>query len=193
MRLHGLRRGGRSDRPYRRAPRRRSRRADEGARALTGPILPVSAEDLGWVHALNKAHEVELSQLTPGALAALVGGATYAHTADGGAFLIAFDQSAVYDSPNFLWHRARFETFLYVDRIAVAETHRRRGLAALLYNDLFAFAAARGDERIVAEVNSDPPNPASDAFHERLGFETVGEARLEGRGKTVRYLARELG
>lgn len=155
-------------------------------------ITPITAADEAWVHALNKAHEVELSPLTPGQMTAHLANATYARQAEGGAMLIAFDQSADYDSPNFIWHRDRFARFLYVDRIAVADTHRRRGLAAALYADLFAFAAARGDERVVCEVNSDPPNPASDAFHAALGFEVVGEAFLADRGKTVRYLAREL-
>lgn len=135
---------------------------------------------------------MELSPLTPAALADLVGAATYARRIEDGAFLIAFDQDGAYESPNFVWHRNRFDRFLYIDRVAVADTHRRRGLAALLYDDLFAFAAARADERVVCEVNSDPPNPASDAFHERLGFEVVGEARLDDRGKTVRYLSRDL-
>ncbi|MEM8753055.1 MAG: GNAT family N-acetyltransferase [Pseudomonadota bacterium] len=158
---------------------------------MSAPV-DLAPADFGWAHALNKAHELELSPLTEAAFAELVAAATYARQAEGGAMLIAFDQDCDYDSPNFIWHRRRFGRFLYVDRVAVAETHRRRGLAALLYDDLFAFAADRKLERVVCEVNSDPPNLASDAFHERLGFAPVGEARLEGRGKTVRYLAREL-
>ncbi|QIE55764.1 GNAT family N-acetyltransferase [Pikeienuella piscinae] len=155
-------------------------------------IRDIDPADLPWVLALNLAHEVELSPLNEGRLAALIDAATYARAAEGGAFLIGFDQSADYDSENFLWHRARREKFLYVDRIAVAATHRRRGLAAALYADLFAFAAERGLERVVAEVNAEPPNPASDAFHARLGFVTVGEARLKAREKTVRYIERVL-
>lgn len=152
----------------------------------------IAQNDFDWIWRLNKAHEVELSPLSRDGLEGLVATATYARAIDGGAFLIAFDQDAPYDSPNFIWHRDRFERFLYVDRIAVAATHRRRGLAAKLYDDIFAFAAARGDERVVCEVNSDPPNPASDAFHAALGFKVVGEAYLGDRGKTVRYLAKEL-
>lgn len=153
--------------------------------------VAITKADHDWVHALNKAHEVELSPLTPAAMAALVEGATYARQIDGGAMLIAFDQDAGYDSRNFLWHKNRFDRFLYVDRVAVAATHRRRGLAGLLYEDLFAFARETGDGRVVCEVNSDPPNPASDAFHARLGFTVVGEADLADRGKRVRYMARE--
>lgn len=155
---------------------------------MSGPS-PIAGGDLDWVLGLNQAHETETSPLTPARLAAMVDAAFYARAAEApGAFLLAFDQAAAYDSPNFLWFRERFERFVYVDRIVVAGTHRRRGLARALYDDLFAVARAAGHERVVCEVNSDPPNPGSDAFHAALGFETVGEARLEGRGKTVRYL-----
>ncbi len=152
----------------------------------------IANRDIDWIYALNKKHEVELSPLTRDGVASMVARATYARAIDGGAFLLGFDRDGDYDSPNFIWHRDRFERFLYVDRIAVAASHRRRGLAAKLYEDVFAFAANRGDERVVCEVNSDPPNPASDAFHAALGFKVVGDAYLGDRGKTVRYLAREL-
>jgi hypothetical protein len=45
---------------------------------------------------------------------------------------------------------------------------------------------------VVCEVNADPPNPASDAFHAALGFAAVGSAANHGGGKTVRYFCREL-
>lgn len=45
---------------------------------------------------------------------------------------------------------------------------------------------------VCCEVNSDPPNPASDAFHARLGFAEVGAAAIHGGAKSVRYLARPL-
>jgi predicted GNAT superfamily acetyltransferase len=41
-------------------------------------------------------------------------------------------------------------------------------------------------------VNTEPPNPASDAFHARLGFVEVGRAVLPGGAKAVRYLRRAL-
>jgi predicted GNAT superfamily acetyltransferase len=52
------------------------------------------------------------------------------------AFLLAFDQDAYYDSPNFLWFRGRFDSFVYVDRVIVSNAHRRAGLGRLLYVDL---------------------------------------------------------
>lgn len=143
--------------------------------------------------ALNNAHALELSWLEPERLAKLVAEAFVARrvgVAD--ALLLAFDQDADYDSVNFLWFRERFDRFVYVDRVVVADAARGRGLARRLYDDLFAAARAVGHARIVCEVNSDPPNPASDAFHAALGFIPVGTAEIHGGKKTVTYLERVL-
>ena len=45
---------------------------------------------------------------------------------------------------------------------------------------------------IACEVNEDPPNPASDAFHAALGFTVAGQARIHGGKKSVRYFTRAL-
>lgn len=143
--------------------------------------------------ALNNAHARELSWLEPDTLAKLVAEAFLARrvgVAD--ALLLAFDQAADYDSVNYLWFRDRFDRFVYVDRVVVADAARGRGLARRLYDELFAAARVAGHARIVCEVNSDPPNPASDAFHAALGFVPIGTAQIHGGAKTVTYLERRL-
>jgi predicted GNAT superfamily acetyltransferase len=102
------------------------------------------------------------------------------------------NQDADYDSPNFLWFRARYGRFVYVDRIVVEPAARGQGHARRLYEDLFAAAARAGHERVVCEVNRDPPNAASDGFHAALGFAEIGHATIHGGRKTVRYLERPL-
>ncbi|MEM7744088.1 MAG: GNAT family N-acetyltransferase [Pseudomonadota bacterium] len=149
--------------------------------------------DLDWVLDLNRAHETELSPLAPENLVALHAQAFAARVAEPqAAFLLAFDQSANYASPNYLWFRQRHAAFAYVDRIAVSALHRRKGLAGALYEDLFDIARSTGHTVVCCEVNSDPPNPGSDAFHAALGFEIVGEAYLDDRAKSVRYLTKRL-
>ncbi len=139
--------------------------------------------------ALNNAHAIELSLLDSAGLERLVGAAFAARRVGlADALLITFDQDSDYDSPNFLWFRDRYERFVYVDRLVTAEAARGRGLARALYSDLITHARAAGHQLIVCEVNADPPNPASEAFHRRFGFEPVGEALLAN-GKTVSYLA----
>lgn len=143
--------------------------------------------------ALNNAHAKELSWLEPARLQHLVAHAFLARRIGAlDAFLLAFDQDAPYDSPNFLWFRERFPRFVYVDRIVVATDARGRGLARVLYRDLFEQVAQAGHERVVCEVNTRPPNPASDAFHAALGFAEVGHASIHGGAKDVRYLVRDL-
>lgn len=137
-----------------------------------------SAIETSWLEAARFEHMVEQ------AFAAL-------QVLPAQALLLAFDQHADYDSPNFTWFRDRFDRFVYVDRIIVAAAARGQGLARDLYRDLFDLARSAGHDRVTCEVNSDPPNPISDAFHAATGFVLAGEARLEN-GKSVRYLERRL-
>jgi hypothetical protein len=138
--------------------------------------------------ALNNDHAVELSWVDDARLRNLVVTAFHAERAGfADALLIAFDQDAAYDSPNFLWFRARYSRFVYVDRIVTSSEARGRGLARTLYGRLIERAIATNHERIVCEVNVYPPNPGSEALHRSLGFVPVGDARLPS-GKTVIYL-----
>lgn len=113
-------------------------------------------------------------------------------TEDLAAFIVALDQDARYDNPNFRWFRDRHARFVYVDRIVVAPDHRGLGLADRLYGELFSRARASGHSIIGCEINSDPPNPRSDRFHARIGFMEAGQAFLADRGKRVRYLEKPL-
>ena len=145
----------------------------------------------GALLTLNNAHAQELSWLEAKRLEYLIGEAFLARRIGRlDAFLLAFDQDARYDSPNFIWFRARYPRFVYVDRIVVAPSARGRGCARRLYDDLFEHAVRAGHDRIVCEVNKTPPNPASDAFHAALGFVEVGTASVHGGSRTVRYLSR---
>jgi uncharacterized protein len=159
----------------------------------TAGMIPIRHDNVAAALALNNAHAVELSLQTPESFRALLDAAFHAVWTEGeGAFLIAVDQGAAYISENFRWFQARYPRFVYVDRVVVAPAHRGQGLAKALYADLTAKTRAAGHNLITCEVNSDPPNPASDAFHAALGFRPVGQAALAAGAKTVRYLALEL-
>lgn len=164
---------------------------------VASPDLPTSlAEAPAHVRSavleLNRQNVTELSELDDERLDQLVMDSFYAAViADGDAFLLAFDQDAAYDSPNFRWCRERYSRFVYIDRVAVAASARGRGFASHLYSDLFNTALAAGHSLAICEVNIDPPNAASDAFHAAHAFHEVGRQRL-GNGKLVRYLVKEL-
>ncbi|MEQ1944162.1 GNAT family N-acetyltransferase [Mesorhizobium sp. VNQ89] len=154
-------------------------------------IEPITKKVEPSVLALNNEHAEELSWLEPAELAHLVARAFRApRIGNLEAFLIAFDQNADYDSPNFLWFKARYPRFVYVDRILVAPEARGRGHARSLYDDLFGRAKLAGHAIVVCEINVDPPNPVSEAFHAALGFSHVGDAVIHGGKKAVRYYAR---
>ena len=74
----------------------------------------------------------------------------------------------------------------------VAPAKRGRGVARGLYEELFAVAAHAGHSLVGCEVNVEPPNPVSDAFHEALGFSEVGRAAIDDGAKLVRYLVKTI-
>jgi predicted GNAT superfamily acetyltransferase len=88
-------------------------------------LLPLSPTVEPAVLALNNAHAAELSWLDGDRLTFLLRQAFHARRigeVDG--FLLAFDQGAAYDSPNYLWFRQRYRRFVYVDRVVVAPAAR---------------------------------------------------------------------
>ncbi|MEM7254064.1 MAG: GNAT family N-acetyltransferase [Pseudomonadota bacterium] len=157
------------------------------------PIHDLSEPAHQTLLALNNANAEATSYLSPSDWSSLVNDAFWAvTTAEHQALLIALDHQARYTSPNFLWFCERYRRFVYVDRIIVGETARGGGYAQALYQELFNVARKAGHTDVMCEVNINPPNPRSDAFHHRMGFVEVGRAILKDRAKEVRYLRRAL-
>ena len=160
---------------------------------MSGPVIrPIDDGDVAWVLALNKANEAQTSPIDAPQLRLMLGDALYARAiGDRAGFIVAFDQTSAYKSVNYQWFRVGYLRFVYVDRIVIADHARGQGLARALYEDMFAVMARMGHGIAACEVNIDPPNPASDAFHEALGFAEAGRATLAN-GKTVRYMIKHL-
>ena len=106
-------------------------------------------------------------------------------------FMILIRPGSAYPSDNYVWFEKTFPRHLYVDRIAVADTARGLGVGRALYEHALGLAATLDEERVTAEVNEDPPNPESMAFHAKLGFRQL-ESRMSGSGKVVAMLERPL-
>jgi hypothetical protein len=85
-------------------------------------IQDLELADLARMLTLNNAHASETSLLDVSGMSALRSLAFYSRGIDGGAtaILIALDQNALYDNPNFNWFRQRYEQFIYIDRVIVA-------------------------------------------------------------------------
>lgn len=155
-------------------------------------LKTAGAEIRADVVRLNAAVEEKTSVLDAAGLDRLLAASVFAptildETGQVLAFLLGFAPGADYSSPNYLWFCGRLARFAYVDRVVVAEAARGRGLARRLYDRFAAFATARDLGPLTCEVNSDPPNPGSDAFHAALGFTVMGEGS-PAPGKVVRYL-----
>jgi len=88
-------------------------------------------------------------------------------------FVLCLLPQTRYGSLNYAWFNERYSDFLYVDRIAVAQSHRNQRIGSLLYERVIKAAAQRSCP-IAAEVSLSPPNPGSMRFHGRHGFAEVG-------------------
>lgn len=138
-------------------------------------LSPLTPQRLAWLHAMAASHRV------------------VEDTGRVEAFLLTFREGAAYDSPNYRWFAQHYSRFLYVDRIVVAPGSQGRGLAPLLYDDLWAIARECGAPCITLEIDSDPPNPVSARFHARYGFVEVGSQRVAGGMKQVSLQALQIG
>lgn len=104
-------------------------------------------------------------------------------------FVLALHPGSDYESENYRWFEARGTDSLYVDRIVIGEESRGRGLGQVLYERVFDAAAEEGRAEVTCEVNIEPPNPGSQLFHRRLGFEEVGRQGTKGGSVLVSLLA----
>jgi predicted GNAT superfamily acetyltransferase len=144
---------------------------------------------------LNQASVQELSALDEPRLQyilALAHRSLVAASDDDGdvlAFALAIAPGTDYDSLNYTALAEMFESFLYLDRIAVADNARRKGLGSALYDAMEVAAAQFG--RMVCDVNIEPRNDASLAFHAARGYREVGEL-AHGNVKTVALMSKEL-
>ncbi len=127
--------------------------------------------------ALNLAEEVFLAPMDPDRLDYLRSRADRLAVVevdgDPSGFVVTIRPGSDYDSVNYRWFSRRWgEDFYYLDRIALAPSVRRRGVASRVYDEVEALAATYG--RLALEVNLLPPNPASLAFHTGRGYAEVG-------------------
>lgn len=100
------------------------------------------------------------------------------------AFLIGFSDNANYDSVNYQWFSARLKSFFYIDRIVVNKKYRSLGLGRTFYSKISDLAKQQGMKWLVAEIDIEPPNEKSLAFHNRQQFVEVAKQTV-GNGKKV--------
>ncbi len=156
----------------------------------TPRLRAITDDDVVAVLDLNHRHVELLSPLDAPRLLQLRGWAQRADVIDldgeVAGFVVTFAPGSDYDSDNYRWFAQRYDDFSYLDRVVVDAPFRRRGLARFVYDQLEARAGAR----MLLEVNVDPPNEPSLAFHRGRGYVEVG--RAGDPGHVVALMAKEL-
>ncbi len=157
----------------------------------TSRLRPITPADHDQVLALNERNVELLAPLDEARLLELlvVADSAAAIDEDGAfaGFVLTFTAGAAYDGENFRWFSERFENFCYLDRVVIHEDFRRRGLGTRVYDEI---ESTCGRPLLALEVNLDPPNHASLAFHRARHFTEVGQ-RMSG-GHRVSLLTKQL-
>lgn len=152
-------------------------------------IRAATPGDFESILRLNQEWEHATSPLTLESLAHLHEHATHHRVVEVdsrvAAFLLALGPNVPYDSPNYRWFDSGARDFLYIDRVVVSSQYQRAGLGDALYDDLTEFGRQSGISRLVCEIDIEPCNSASDAFHSRRGFAEVGTQWIQASKKLV--------
>ena len=143
-------------------------------------IRSIEPVDVDRILEINQANVPEVGSVGADRMAYLVGDSAIALVVevDGGivGFCLVLPPDSDYDSVNYRWFTERFDDFMYLDRVAFTAEAQGRGFGTLLYAEVDRLMVERGDaSQLALEVNVDPPNESSLAFHARRGFVEVGQ------------------
>ena len=158
----------------------------------------IEIADLPQVLEINNANTPGVSELTLFELAADLKNSLHGLAIDNEhgqvcAFCITFAQDAPDAGDNHRWFAKRYESFVYLDRIAIDSNHQNRGLGALLYQTVEQHMLNSAEHSLLCcEVNLEPPNPGSLRFHQRIGFTEVGQSIPEYANYRVSYLSKSV-
>ena len=161
-------------------------------------VRNIKIADLARVLEINNANTPGVSELTFAELETDLDNSLHALAIDNEqgevcAFCITFDPGAPDAGDNHRWFAERYESFVYLDRIAIDSNHQNRGLGALLYQSVEQHMLKSAEHSLLCcEVNLEPPNPGSLRFHQRIGFTEVGQSIPEYANYRVSYLSKSV-
>lgn len=99
------------------------------------------------------------------------------------AFVFVMDESSLYQSPNYQYFKLNYDSFLYIDRVAVSDLYQRKGVGSELYNHIY-LKCIEANIPLCCEVNTLPRNEVSLNFHLKLNFK-ITEERPFGKKKVA--------
>ena len=144
-------------------------------------VRNIEVADLPRVLEINNANTPGVSELTLSELETDIENCLHALAIDNEhgevcAFCITFAPNAPDAGANHRWFAERYESFVYLDRIAIEFNRQNCGLGALLYQAVEQHMLDSAEHSFLCcEVNLEPPNPRSLRFHKRIGFTEVGQ------------------
>ena len=106
-------------------------------------------------------------------------------------FLLVLPPGLDYESLNYKWFSGQYSNFAYIDRIAIDESSKRKGIGSSLYTDLESTMKDKYD-LIACEFNIKPLNETSKKFHEKLDYKNVGYQYTENDTKQVSLMIKKL-
>ena len=161
-------------------------------------VRNIENADLQRVLEINNANTPGVSELTFAELESDLNNSLHAlaivnEQGEVCAFCITFDPGAPDAGANHRWFSERYESFVYLDRIAIDSNHQNHGLGAKLYQAVEQKMLQSAEHSMLCcEVNLEPPNPGSLRFHKRIGFTEVGQSIPEYANYRVIYLSKSL-
>lgn len=142
-------------------------------------VRTIAPADLDRILTINEANVPDVGSVDADRMAFLLDASPIALAVELGDTIVGFclvlPSNSPYDSVNFRWFTERYDDFMYLDRVAFDARAQGRGLGTLLYAEVDRAMTELGATRLALEVNVDPPNDQSLAFHARRGFVEVGQ------------------
>ncbi|RLE21692.1 MAG: GNAT family N-acetyltransferase [Actinobacteria bacterium] len=143
-------------------------------------VRPLAPGDLARVLELNEANVPAVGSLDAARLAAIISESPIALVVEVDETVVGFclvlSADSTYDSVNFHWFSERYDDHMYLDRVAFDAEYQGQRLGTLVYAEVEQLLNSfDGVNRLTLEINVDPPNEQSLAFHSRRGFVEVGQ------------------
>ena len=87
-------------------------------------------------------------------------------------YAIILDEDAPYsENEIFSFYPIKYKNFVFIDQVAVRPDHRRKGVAKAMYGRFLSSEK----KRVLVDFLVEPRNDESMAFHEAMGFKSIGD------------------
>jgi len=164
------------------------RRAPRQGFFLNFRIRGISPDDFESIFEINQQSVPYVSDLDAGEFSLLLGLCEYSRVAviddEIAGYLFVLGEGLKYGGEEYNWFCQNLgEEFLYIDQVAIARKWQGAGCGTELYRDLENYAVRQQKNMLACEINYDPCNEGSMAFHRKSGFEEL--TRMEARGIIV--------